>query len=273
MGFIDVSKLNTGVNSNRSLGTFKINGIIFNGMGHGMLETSNVVTYKETPGRTDDFSMPDLPNQKRRVVPHVKLGFKWIEADDFVRLRRLLMMRGEMTVEYYDNDFGQYITHKMYAVPDDLKAFESLGQRVIGLSNFSVELVGTMNDEPFFSAFVEVDTNNVTRVWRLGTSYTANTYVKADDRPAADIYKCLQNTSSAALDNTAYWEKVNLTVMTSETSVQWGGTYQVPQVPSQYSRVNNKNFAGKYVDKNNEEFYVGETVSLMSDLVLRAVYN
>ncbi len=268
MGYIDVTKLNTGENASRTLGTIKINGVVFKSIGHGMLRTANVVTYRETPGRTADFEMPDLPKQTRRVVPHIEIGFKWIDADEFVKLRQILISRTQMEVEYYDNDFGKYMTHQMYAQPDDLKAFESLGQKVRGVTNFTVELVGTMNGEPTVS--VSFCKRMSANEWARGQTYQEGQIVKITNGEWEDYYIANQQTTLPPAESSdTFWSKIDTAV--SATNVMWGKTCDIKTISVE--NVDGKRFANKYVNSNGEIYYVGESINVVDNLQLLAVYE
>ena len=272
MGYIDITKLNTGENSNRTLGTIKINGVVFKSIGHGMLQTANIVSMREQPGREMDFSLKDINRWVRRAIPRLVIGFKWIDADEFVKLRQILLKREEMTIEYYDNDFGKYVTHKMYPDPDEPKAFESLGQMVRGVTNFSVTFVGTMNDEPTFSVTREVNNQTTTVVYSPSDSYEVGTVVKSDQTNHAQYYVCLRANNGSPLANTTYWELLDLSVG-DVASVKWGEMFTVPDMPSQYLTQEGKTFAKMYIDQYGEEYYVDDSVLVFEDLRLRAVYN
>ena len=268
MSSIDVAQLNTDENAGRTLGTIKINGIVFKGVGYGMLKTANTVSMRDSVTRQTDFTITDINKYVRRAIPHVEIGFNWIDATDFIRLRQLLLRREELTVEYYDNDFGKYVTHKMYPNPDDLKTFEAFGQVVRGVKKFTVTLVGTMNDEPSFDVEADVDHIQTSLVWSPSSSFKGNQYVKSDNSLAPDIYRCEADNTGKPLSDTSYWTKIDLSFAIN--SVKWGEMYTVPDCTRV---IEGKKFANKYVDKNGEEYYVGDSILIFENLALRAVYT
>lgn len=227
MGEIDVSQLN--IDSERTLGTITIDGVVFKSIGYGMLKSANVMSYKDEPTRADDFTMADINTYTRRIVPEVSIGFKLISATEFVKLKTLLNKKVEHIVEYYDNDFGYYVTHRMYVQPAELQDFFSRGQSVIGVQNYTITLVGTMNDEPNFTITYNVEDLVKGNV----KDYDINTkFAYEDIALGGDGYyqSVASNNISNSLADTEYWVKLDVPKDTLEQSCDWGNVITIPYI-------------------------------------------
>lgn len=124
---------------------FYIDDFDFKGIGRGMLKCTNQLNYKTSPSRQNEGSMRNLNDYDSFVVPSVEIGFLYINYEDFLNLRKLLLTKRAFMVRYFDVDFGRYVVHEMYAHPDELKDFLNRGTDVMGLQNFKITLVGTLN--------------------------------------------------------------------------------------------------------------------------------
>lgn len=132
---------------------FEIDNIAFDGLiGYELLKTTNQITYPVQPNRQIDGSMKNINDYETFVVPKVEIGFKLIKNDQYQILRDILTAKRTFSVTYYDNDFGQRVTHQMYAEPDDLKNFTSLGQEILGVKDFKISFIGTLNEEDICTA-------------------------------------------------------------------------------------------------------------------------
>ncbi len=124
---------------------FYIDNQSFKGIGREQLKCTNQLNYRMSPGRQTDGSMQNLNDYDTFVVPSVEIGFLYINVDTFLRLRNIMLTKRKFIVRYFDVDFGRYVLHEMYAQPDELKNFLNLGEDVMGLQNFKLTLVGTLN--------------------------------------------------------------------------------------------------------------------------------
>lgn len=132
---------------------FRLDNVEFQGLiGYKMLKTTNQLNYTVSPGRQTDGSMKNINDYKAFIIPKVEIGFNLIDIQEYWTLRDILMAKRTFKVTYYDNDLGGKITHEMYAEPDDLKDFTNIGADILGVQNFKVAFVGTLNNEPELSA-------------------------------------------------------------------------------------------------------------------------
>lgn len=126
------------------IGTVIIDGYRFDKIGYGMLQTANTLSYVESPKRSNTGAIY-IQNYDTYVVPSCQIGFGLIDIEQYMLLRRLLMARKEHTVNYFDADFGKRVEHRMMVDDDKLKAFFSLGSKVIGMQNYSIKFEATLS--------------------------------------------------------------------------------------------------------------------------------
>lgn len=132
---------------------FKIDNVEFEGLiGYELLKTTNQLNYPVSPGRQTDGSMRNINDYEAFIIPKVEIGFKFINNTQYHILRDILMSKRTFQITYYDNDFGDYITHQMYAEPADLTNFTSLGQEILGIKDFKIAFVGTLNETTEYTA-------------------------------------------------------------------------------------------------------------------------
>lgn len=132
---------------------FRLDNVEFKGLiGYKMLKTTNQLNYSVSPGRQTDGSMKNINDYQAFIIPKVEIGFNLIDIQEYWTLRDILMSKRTFQVTYYDNDLGDTITHEMYAEPDDLKDFTNIGADILGVQNFKVAFVGTLNNESLCEA-------------------------------------------------------------------------------------------------------------------------
>ncbi len=117
-------------------------------IGYGMLETVNQMTYPSNNSvtRVDDGAATNIADTEYYTQPSVKIGFNFIKAEDFLLLSEILHKKQVMTLEYYDNDFGEVVKHECYAHPTELKNFFNVGTRIEGVRDLELTFVATLND-------------------------------------------------------------------------------------------------------------------------------
>ena len=123
-----------------------INGEKFKGIGYQGLMTVNTRTYVESPTRSNDGSIPNINDYDSFVVPRAKINFKLLTLEDYQRLCRIVASFNEFTVKYWDKQFGDFVTHKMYCEPEEMKKLFNVGTRVIGVIDYEISFIGTLND-------------------------------------------------------------------------------------------------------------------------------
>lgn len=139
---------------------FSVEGYVFQ-VGHEMLETVNQMTYQSNNSitRTLDGTATNISDQEYYTQPSVKVGFKFISAEDFLLLSQILHYKQEMSVSYYDKDFNAIVTHECYAHPTELKNFFTYGTSIEGVRDLELTFVATLKDRAKYTVTVKDSTN------------------------------------------------------------------------------------------------------------------
>ncbi len=139
---------------------FSVEGYVFK-VGHEMLETVNQMTYQSNNSitRTLDGTATNISDQEYYTQPSVKVGFKFISAEDFLLLSQILHYKQEMSVSYYDKDFNAIVTHECYAHPTELKNFFTYGTSIEGVRDLELTFVATLKDRAKYTVTVKDSTN------------------------------------------------------------------------------------------------------------------
>lgn len=139
---------------------FSVEGYVFK-VGHEMLETVNQMTYQSNNSitRTLDGTATNISDQEYYTQPSVKVGFKFISAEDFLLLSQILHYKQEMSVSYYDKDFNKIVTHECYAHPTELKNFFTYGTSIEGVRDLELTFVATLKDRAKYTVTVKNSTN------------------------------------------------------------------------------------------------------------------
>lgn len=127
------------------LDVVKINGEEFTGIGYEGLLSVNTKTYVTEPTRAGDGAIKNINDYETFYVPRVKINFKYFSIQDYRRFCNAIMSN-EFIVEYYDKQFGKRVSHKMYAEPEEMYAIFNVSTTVIGIFDYEVSLIGTLND-------------------------------------------------------------------------------------------------------------------------------
>lgn len=157
---------------------FKIEGYSVN-IGHGMLETVNQITYPSNNSitRTVDGTATNIADTEYYTQPSVKIGFNFINVDDFLFLSEILHKKQEMNLEYYDKDFGKAVKHECYAHPTELKNFFNRGTSVEGVKDLELTFVATLKDREKYSVTLKDSSGNIINTYSdilWGTSVLIN---------------------------------------------------------------------------------------------------
>ena len=67
------------------LDVVKINGEPFKGIGYNGLLTVNTKTYKTSPVRSGDGSIPNINDYATFIVPRADINFKYMTIEDYQR--------------------------------------------------------------------------------------------------------------------------------------------------------------------------------------------
>lgn len=264
------------------LGTIILDGEVFDNIGYEMLQTANAMTYSESPERSNTGEM-HLEDMDSFIVPRCQVGFKLITIEKYIAFRRLLLERKEHTLNYFDIDFGERVTHKMYVEAASLQKFFAKGTSVIGVQNYSLEFIGLLNEEDRYT--VEYDENGGSRVDIAAYSSTV-TYSKGDmvkDEDGA-CYRYINSTAAAGkeLSDSDYWELADLSAFDTPQTVSWGEPIMVDDCSGVFAPPSGKSSFLYYADKVNADgsmadggwkYYPGQSLSVFRDTTLYAIWE
>lgn len=133
---------------NANIDYIKINGRVFRGIGWQGLLTVNTKTYVESPTRTNNGSIPNIKDHDTFSVPRAKVNFKLLSIEDYQDLCEIINAYNEFPVEYWDKQLGAFVTHNMYCEPEQMAKLWNLGTKIIGVLDYEISFVGTLNDLP-----------------------------------------------------------------------------------------------------------------------------
>lgn len=112
------------------------------------------LTYSKSPERSTGGVIGNLNSIPCFVTPHLKINFAMMDIDSYRRLYNLILDRREFVVKYYDVVNNVVTTQKMYFAPDQLPTLYAVARKlngeewveVLGVQNYTVELIGTNNE-------------------------------------------------------------------------------------------------------------------------------
>lgn len=221
-----------GAIENENLGKIFIGGEEFTGIGYQGLMTVNTKTYVEEPTRANDGSIPNIDDHDTFIVPRCKVNFKFFNIRDYQRLCRVLNSANQFSVSYFDKQFGEHRTYMMYAEPEEMAKIYNVSTSVIGVLDYEVSFIGTLNDLEEFT--VNYNTSSLTK--RVISEYDATiTYGKdavvsvSGDATKYYRYKNETSASGKPVTDTEYWIQVYDNI-SKEERVSWGNSIHIASI-------------------------------------------
>jgi hypothetical protein len=220
------------------LGKIWINGEEFSGIAYQGLMTVNTKTYVEEPVRQNDGSMANIDDHDTFIVPRCKVNFKFFNIRDYQRLCRVINSGNQFPVKYFDKQFGTFVTHYMYVEPEEMAKIYNVGTSVIGIIDYEVSFIGTLNSLEKFSVKYEpkylISGNYVDLVpktigaYSETTTYSKDMVVSVTTDDVTDYYKYKNETSASGkkVTDTAYWTKISKGMKEVE-KVSWGHSVSI----------------------------------------------
>lgn len=260
-----------------------INGEKFTGISYEGLVSVNTKTYVEEPSRTNDGSIPNINQYETFFVPRVTVTFSVLSIDDYVRMSNVIAPN-EFVVKYYDKRFKSFVSHKMYCEPEELTSFYNKGTTVIGLLDFSISFIGTLNDEQEFSVKYSANGGSIKN---LKGEYTYNTEYSYGDVVIwnGDYWKAIyqkDNFNGIQPPNTTYWQELsNITEWSvtvnygSGDCVNYGGNKYIATRANSGIFPTNKEYWKKLYETgayNNETTYRRYDTCTLNDKTYVAIY-
>lgn len=219
-----------GAIENENLGKIFIGGEEFTGIGYQGLMTVNTKTYVEEPTRANDGSIPNIDDHDTFIVPRCKVNFKFFNIRDYQRLCRVLNSANQFPVSYFDKQFGEHRTYMMYAEPEEMAKIYNVSTSVIGVLDYEVSFIGTLNNlETFKVMYLPKYWNGTSLVDLTPTSinYSASaTYYKGQKVYwNGSYYQAIfyENSFSGQIPtNTLYWQSKQPTLWNDVTTYTAG---------------------------------------------------
>lgn len=219
-----------GAIENKDLAKIWIGGEEFTGIGYQGLMTVNTKTYVEEPTRSNDGSIPNIDDHDTFIVPRCKVNFKFFNIRDYQRLCRIVNSANQFPVKFFDKQFGEFREYYMYAEPEEMSKMFNVGTSVIGLLDYEVSFIGTLNNLPEHT--VKYVTTGLTAktisTYNESVAYSLDNVVSVSEEDGIKYYK-YKNEGSASgkpVTDTAYWTRIYKDI-DKENKVSWGQSIKV----------------------------------------------
>ena len=125
-------------------------------------------SYREQPVRANDGSIPDINQYATFLTPRLIIKYNMMDVEDYRKLMLLLQSKNEFTVTFYDIVLDKRVTHKMYAATPQMPAIYQRYLKVLGIQEYTIELIGTNNDVGSYT--ITYDYNLPPTSWESETS-------------------------------------------------------------------------------------------------------
>lgn len=106
----------------------------------------NARSYETEPERTAGGVIDNLNSIPTFKTPRLRINFSIMPISTYRTLMKLLDMKNEHIVECYDIVKDDWVIHKMYFYPDDFPELFTYDLYLLGVINYTIELVGTNAD-------------------------------------------------------------------------------------------------------------------------------
>ena len=130
--------------------------------------------------RSNTFALENIDDVEIGQVPQLTIKYNYITIDDYIILQRLLKER-HLIIEYFDIDLGQRVTHEMAITGNDRKQIITRGNKLIGMSNFTIKFVGTNRDEEYARKTITYMQNGADEGEDFSNTYSIGTQVELYD--------------------------------------------------------------------------------------------
>lgn len=117
----------------------------FTGVGVDTIGYSEVV-WKANLTRSNSFQLSNIDDVEIGQVPQLHLTFPYMNIDDFIIIQKMLKER-HLIINYFDVDLGQRVTHEMAVTKNERKKVYAYKKYITGITDFSINFVGTNRDE------------------------------------------------------------------------------------------------------------------------------
>jgi hypothetical protein len=112
-------------------------------------------TYAKQPERSANGVISNLDSYPTFTTFHLTVNFAMMSIDDYRRLYELMLSKNEFLVTAYNAITGGTHTCKMYFAPDQMPKLYAVARKlqgekfveVLGVRDYTIELIGTNNDD------------------------------------------------------------------------------------------------------------------------------
>ena len=139
-GIINVTKDN-----NPSLGTIYINGVAFKGISDNSALGWEEFVWAKEPSRSSAFNFTGIDNIDVGLVARCEVKFKYFNIQDFMKFREAIKQR-HFIVKFFNVDTGSWMEREMYCSKSERQKLYYFNPELVGVLDFSVNLVATNND-------------------------------------------------------------------------------------------------------------------------------
>ena len=124
-------------------------------------------TYAKQPERSASGVISNLDSYPTFTTFHLTVNFAMMSIDDYRRLYELMLSKNEFLVTAYNVITGGTHTCKMYFAPDQMPKLYAVARKlqgekfveVLGVRDYTIELIGTNNDTDISFLVEYVDGN------------------------------------------------------------------------------------------------------------------
>lgn len=257
------------------LGSINVNGEKFN---VAEITTLNTKTYVEEPGRSNNGAMTDINEYDTFIVPRCKASFSFMTIKDYQRLCSAIMSN-EFVVEYFDKQFGQNVSHFMYCEPEEASKLYSLGDKAIGVLDYTISFIGTLNDLDSFKVRYVAGEGTIKNF--LGDYASSKVYRRGDRVLYSEKYYeasfFIDSFKGVNPPNFSYWQMIPVSIWDDSKSYEKGDIVESKNEQNDnvtyYVAVFDGRFSGKplsdktYWNATAIGEYSNKTVYKLGDLV------
>lgn len=127
-------------------------------------------TFVKSPERSAGGSIGNLNSYATFLTPHLIINFSIMSIDDYRAMMKMHYEKNEFTVECYDFIYNKKIKVKMYFATEEMAKLYTINKirqrgngewedwiELVGVQDYSVELIGTNNDLDLVSVVYKVN--------------------------------------------------------------------------------------------------------------------
>lgn len=107
---------------------------------------SDEKSYVTEPTRSASGTIENLNSYATFLTPRLVIKYNYMHIGDYRKLMQLLNSKNEFVVECYDIVLDKRVVHKMYHATPQMPTIHQRNLEVLGIRDYTVELIGTNND-------------------------------------------------------------------------------------------------------------------------------